>query len=66
MVDYGFYKLEMKTKTASAIEISTNASSNHDSGKFLATLETKYKWQDYGKYFGHFVVIGLQNLLIIC
>jgi len=49
VVDYGFYKLEVKTKTASSVEFTTNVSSNHDSGKFLGTLETKYKWKDYGK-----------------
>jgi len=49
VVDYGFYKLEVKTKTATDIEFTTNASSNHDSGKFMGTLETKYKWKDYGE-----------------
>jgi len=41
--------MELKTKTASSVEFTTNVSSNHDSGKFLGTLETKYKWKDYGK-----------------
>jgi len=50
VVDYGFYKLEVKTKTATDIEFTTNANSNHDSGKFMGTLETKYKWKDYGKW----------------
>jgi len=49
VVDYGFYKLELKTKTSTDIEFTTNANSNHDSGKFMGTLETKYKWKDYGK-----------------
>jgi len=49
VADYGFYKLEVKTKTSTDIEFTTNASSNHDSGKFMGSLETKYKWKDYGK-----------------
>lgn len=46
--NYGFYKLEVKTKTAGSVEFTTNVSSNHDSGKFMGNLETKYKWKDYG------------------
>jgi hypothetical protein len=46
--NYGFFKIEAKTKTANDIEFTTNANSNHDSGKFLGSLETKYKWQAYG------------------
>lgn len=46
--NYGFYKLEVKTKTSTDIEFTTNANSNHDSGKFMGTLETKCKWKDYG------------------
>jgi voltage-dependent anion channel protein 2 len=46
--NYGFYKLEAKTKTSGDIEFTTNANSNHDSGKFLGAIETKYKWKDYG------------------
>lgn len=49
VVDYGFYKLEVKSKTTGSVEFTTNVSSNHDSGKFMGTLETKYKWKDYGK-----------------
>jgi voltage-dependent anion channel protein 2 len=46
--NYGFYKLETKTKTQSGIEFNTTSSSNHDSGKFHGNLEMKYKWTDYG------------------
>lgn len=46
--NYGLYKLEAKTKSSSNVEFTTNCSSNHDSGKFAGSLETKYKWQDYG------------------
>jgi len=51
VVDYGYYKLAVKTETASGVEFNTNVSSNHDSGKFLGSVETKYKWTDYGKLF---------------
>ena len=57
--DYGFYKLEAKTKTSSGIEFTTNSSSNHDSGKFLGNLETKFSWADYGE---SFVLLGIQEL----
>jgi voltage-dependent anion channel protein 2 len=49
--NYGFYKLECKTKTESGVEFTTNGNSNHDSGKVNGTLETKYKWKDYGLTF---------------
>lgn len=43
------YKVEAKTKTSSGVELTTNSSSNHDTKKFTGSLETKYKWPDYGK-----------------
>lgn len=46
--NYGFYKLEAKTKSSSDIEFTTNCNSNHDTGKFVGGIETKYKWKDYG------------------
>lgn len=46
--DYGFYKVEAKTKTSSGVEFTTNGSSNHESKKFTGNLETKYKWSEYG------------------
>jgi voltage-dependent anion channel protein 2 len=46
--NYGFYKLEAKTKTKSGAEFNTTSSSNHDSGKFYGNLEAKYKWTEYG------------------
>lgn len=48
-VDYGFYKLDAKTKTSNGVDFNTVCSSNHDSGKFLGNIETKYKWSEYGK-----------------
>ena len=44
------YKVEAKTKTSSGVEFTANCSSNHDTRKFIGSLETKYKWPDYGKH----------------
>jgi voltage-dependent anion channel protein 2 len=46
--NFGFYKLECKTKTKSGVEFTTSGSNNHESGKVNGSLETKYKWSDYG------------------
>ncbi len=48
--DYGFYKLECKTKTNAGVEFTTSGNSNHDTNKVNGSLETKYKWSDYGEY----------------
>jgi len=48
-VDYGVYKVEAKTKSTTGIDFTVNCSSNHDTKKFVGSLETKYKWSDYGK-----------------
>ena len=50
LVDYGFYKMEAKTKTRAGVEFTTNGSHNHDSGKINGSLETKYKWSEYGNF----------------
>jgi len=44
-------KLECKTKTSTGVEFVSGGSSNLDSGKVLASLETKYKLADYGLTF---------------
>ena len=49
LTDYGFYKLECKSKTKNGVEFTTTGNSNHDSGKVGGTLETKYKYSEYGK-----------------
>jgi len=49
--NYGFYKLECKTKTSNGVEFTTNGSSNHDTSKVSGSLETKYKCPDYGLTF---------------
>jgi len=49
--NYGFYKMEAKTKTANGVEFTANHNTNHDSGKVAGSLETKYKCSDYGLTF---------------
>jgi len=49
--NYGFFKLESKTKTSSGVSFTANGSQNHDSAKTTGSLETKYKWSDYGLTF---------------
>lgn len=46
--NYGSYKVEAKTKSPAGVEFKTNGSTNHDSGKFTGTLETKYHCTDTG------------------
>lgn len=49
--NYGFYKLECKSKTNNGVEFTTTGNSNHDSGKVGGSLETKYKYSEYGLTF---------------
>ncbi|KAL5018910.1 hypothetical protein ScPMuIL_004632 [Solemya velum] len=49
--NYGFFKLECKTKTSSGVQFTTNGSSSSDTGKVSGSLETKYKYSDYGLTF---------------
>ncbi|KAJ8319087.1 hypothetical protein KUTeg_004178 [Tegillarca granosa] len=49
--NYGFYKLEAKTKTDVGAEFTSNLNSSHDSGKVNGSLETKYKCSEYGLTF---------------
>ncbi|EPY73799.1 voltage-dependent anion channel 2 isoform 1-like protein [Camelus ferus] len=48
---FGLVKLGVKTKSCSGVEFSTSGSSNTDTAKVTATLETKYKWCEYGLTF---------------
>ncbi|XP_039273209.1 non-selective voltage-gated ion channel VDAC2-like [Styela clava] len=41
--NYGFAKVDLKTKSSSGVEFTTKGSSAHASGKIGGTLETKYK-----------------------
>lgn len=49
--NYGFFKLECKTKTCKGVSLTTSGSSNSESGKVNGSLETKYKWEEYGMTF---------------
>jgi len=44
----GFVKFDLKTKTKNGVEFNTSGSSNNDTGKVSGSLETKYKYSDYG------------------
>jgi len=48
---YGQYKVEAKTKTASGVEFTTNGASEHENGRFVGNLETKYTWKEHGLTF---------------
>lgn len=50
-------KLECKTKTSTGVEFVSGGSSNLDSGKVLASLETKYKLADYGEAVLNFIYL---------
>lgn len=49
--NYGFFKLECKTKASNGMEFTTSGNHNADSGKVAGSLETKYKVADYGLTF---------------
>nr|ADI56517.1 voltage-dependent anion channel 2-like protein [Haliotis diversicolor] len=49
--NYGFWKLDAKTKTESRVQFTTSGSSSSDTGKVSGSLETKYKWNEYGLTF---------------
>uniref|UniRef100_A0A8C6HJE6 Non-selective voltage-gated ion channel VDAC2 n=1 Tax=Mus spicilegus TaxID=10103 RepID=A0A8C6HJE6_MUSSI len=48
---FGLVTLDVKTRSCSGVEFSTSGSSNTDTGKVSGTLETKYKWCEYGLTF---------------
>jgi len=48
---FGLIKLDVKTKTNTGVEFSTGGVSNQDTGKVFGTLESKYKFKDYGVTF---------------
>ncbi|KAG8008658.1 Voltage-dependent anion-selective channel protein 2, partial [Nibea albiflora] len=48
---FGLVKLDVKTKSTSGVEFKTSGSSNIDTSKVTGTLETKYKWAEYGLTF---------------
>jgi len=46
--NWGFLKLNVRSKTENGIDVSANMNSNRDSGNISGDLQTKYKWPDYG------------------
>jgi len=49
--DWGFFKFDGKTKTAKGVEFKAGVNNNRDSGKVSGSLESKYKWSEYGLTF---------------
>ncbi|ESO84791.1 hypothetical protein LOTGIDRAFT_168464 [Lottia gigantea] len=49
--NYGFTKLEAKTKTDSGVNFTVSGNSSTDTGKVSGKFETKYKWNEYGLTF---------------
>lgn len=47
--NFDTFKLDLKTKTPAGVEFSSGGVSHIDSGKVLGTLETRYKFKEYGK-----------------
>ena len=47
--DYGYFKVDCKTKTESGVKFTTKGSHSTDTGKMNGELETEYKFDDYGK-----------------
>lgn len=48
---FGVIKLEGKTKTKNGVEFTTEGSHNTDTGNVIGSLETKFKYADYGVTF---------------
>ncbi|RWS12547.1 voltage-dependent anion-selective channel-like protein [Dinothrombium tinctorium] len=44
----GIIKLDVKTKTPSGVEFAVNGTSNNDTGRVTASLETKHTLKEYG------------------
>jgi len=49
--NYGFNKLEVKSKTDNGVKFTTKGNHNSDTGRLSGELETEYKWKDYGLTF---------------
>lgn len=49
--NFGLLKLDLKTKTSTGVEFSSGGVSNQETGKVFGSLETKYKFKEYGVTF---------------
>lgn len=54
---FDLIKLDIKTKTPTGVEFATGGTSQIESGKVFGTIESKYKFKDYGKAFSTFMKI---------
>ncbi|XP_072455634.1 non-selective voltage-gated ion channel VDAC1-like [Notamacropus eugenii] len=48
---FGLIKLDLKTKSENGLEFTSSGSANIETSKVLVSLETKYKWSEYGLIF---------------
>ncbi|XP_077330025.1 non-selective voltage-gated ion channel VDAC1 isoform X4 [Lithobates pipiens] len=48
---FGFIKLDLKTKSENGLEFISSGSANAETSKVTGSLETKYKWAEYGLTF---------------
>ena len=48
LIDFGLIKLDVKTRTPKGVEFTVNGTSNNDTGRVNASLETKYYFRDLG------------------
>ncbi|CAM9484008.1 unnamed protein product [Bubo scandiacus] len=48
---FGLIKLDLKTKSENGLEFTSSGSANSETSKVSGSLETKYKWVEYGLMF---------------
>ncbi|XP_043925096.1 voltage-dependent anion-selective channel protein 1 [Protopterus annectens] len=48
---FGVIKLDLKTKSSNGLEFTSSGSANTETSKVSGSLETKYKWEEYGLTF---------------
>ncbi|XP_064886070.1 voltage-dependent anion-selective channel protein 1 isoform X2 [Columba livia] len=48
---FGLVKLDLKTKSENGLEFTSSGSANSETSKVNGSLETKYKWVEYGLIF---------------
>lgn len=48
--DYGFNKVEVKSKTDNGVKFTTKGNHNHETGRLSGELNTEFKCDEYGMY----------------
>uniref|UniRef100_A0A803YIP4 Non-selective voltage-gated ion channel VDAC1 n=1 Tax=Meleagris gallopavo TaxID=9103 RepID=A0A803YIP4_MELGA len=48
---FGLIKLDLKTKSENGLEFTSSGSANSETSKVSGSLETKYRWVEYGLMF---------------